>query len=400
MADNDMGDIFGDSDSDGEDFQGLKKDDVNIPETAANAIRAEDVDSLSEEDVAVKTFKIPKKKRTASESGDKKERKRSKKSEKRKQRTKSASQIDEDGNPISGAESDGGSIKSDNEEEGKPQKELSDFDKMLKRRQAMSRRRKSDKLDLDDMDDLISELIDKMSEAASLDRIANEAGKPAFSKLKMLKNVAKQLRKKDLQANFLDQGVLAAIREWLEPLPDGALTHISIRTAMLEILFSMPIDKQMLKDSGVGRMVMLLYKHPKETDANKKLTKRIIDQWSRPIFGLHSSYREVGEENDYREIDVGHMKEQSLERIREREAQEAENKEKDLNFHARVPQASDRDYKIRPKSKINAADLEVNSGKNSKLDTISRKYKEKRMMNAKTKQHAMKMSIEGRKVKN
>ena len=160
----------------------------------------------------------------------------------------------------------------------------------------MNRRRKADKMDLDDMDDLISDIIDKMSEAASLDRIANEAGKPAFTKLKMLKVVSKQLRKKDLHSNFIDQGVLAAMREWLEPLPDGSLPHITIRTAMLEILLSMPIDKQMLKDSGVGRMVMLLFKHPKETDSNKRMAKKAIDAWSRPIFGLHSSYREVAAE--------------------------------------------------------------------------------------------------------
>lgn len=42
--------------------------------------------------------------------------------------------------------------------------------------------------------------------------------------------------RKQLQAEFLDHGVLNLFKNWLEPLPDGSLPNINIRTAVLEIL--------------------------------------------------------------------------------------------------------------------------------------------------------------------
>ena len=35
---------------------------------------------------------------------------------------------------------------------------------------------------------------------------------------------------------FLDHGVLTLLKNWLEPLPDGSLPNINIRTAILKIL--------------------------------------------------------------------------------------------------------------------------------------------------------------------
>ena len=74
--------------------------------------------------------------------------------------------------------------------------------------------------------------------------------------------------------------------------------------------------------------------------------------------------------------------------------------EEGISFHARVPQASSKDYLIRPKARISAAALSESGGKSKKMDGIVKRFKDKKMMSGKNKQHAMKMSIEGRKVKN
>jgi len=42
--------------------------------------------------------------------------------------------------------------------------------------------------------------------------------------------------RKQLQLEFLDHGVLTLLKNWLEPLPDGSLPNINIRTEILKIL--------------------------------------------------------------------------------------------------------------------------------------------------------------------
>ena len=46
-----------------------------------------------------------------------------------------------------------------------------------------------------------------------------------------------------------------------------------------------------LKNSGIGKMVMFLYKLPDETPSNRKMAKQIVERWSRPIFDSHRDPR-------------------------------------------------------------------------------------------------------------
>jgi hypothetical protein len=60
-------------------------------------------------------------------------------------------------------------------------------------------------------------------------------------------------------------GVLKA---WLEPLPDGTLPNSKVRSTVLRLLGQLPVDcaqedrKEQLKRSGLGRVIMFLYKVP------------------------------------------------------------------------------------------------------------------------------------------
>lgn len=91
--------------------------------------------------------------------------------------------------------------------------------------------------------------------------------------------------KKKLRIFFIDNGMMNVISEWLAPLPDKSLPALEIRTDLLKILqdFSR-LEPGTLKQSGLGRAVMLLYKHPRETKENKALAARLISDWARPIF--------------------------------------------------------------------------------------------------------------------
>ncbi|KAM9853312.1 protein IWS1 homolog [Aulostomus maculatus] len=290
---------------------------------------------------------------------------------------------------------------------------MSDFDIMLAKKKAMNsrkRRHRDGGTFISDADDVVSAMITKMNEAAEEDRTLNSQKKPALKKLTLLPQVVMHLKKQDLKETFIDSGVMSAIKEWISPLPDKSLPALRIREELLRILQELPsVSQETLKHSGIGRAVMFLYKHPKESRPNKDLALKLINEWSRPIFGLTSNYKGMTrEERQQRDLDQqmpqrrrlssgGQTPRRDLEKQLTGEEKALRPGDPGFCARARVPMPSNKDYVVRPKWNV---EMESSRGPvkkgMSRVDKQMRRFADIRRL-TKT-GHAVKISVEGNRM--
>ncbi|KAH9313553.1 hypothetical protein KI387_022180, partial [Taxus chinensis] len=102
----------------------------------------------------------------------------------------------------------------------------------------------------------------------------------------MLSTFTRVLTKKQFQNDFLDWGLLCALKKWLKPLPNGCLPHSHIRNAVLKVLQNLPIDierperNQQLIDSRLGRVIMFMSMSDEETFEDKRIAEELVSKWS------------------------------------------------------------------------------------------------------------------------
>lgn len=291
---------------------------------------------------------------------------------------------------------------------------MSDFDIMLAKRKALNsrkRRHRDGGTFISDADDVVSAMISKMNEAAEEDRTLNSQKKPALKKLTLLPHVVMHLKKQDLKETFIDSGVMSAIKEWISPLPDKSLPALRIREELLRILHELPsVSQETLKHSGIGRSVMFLYKHPKESRSNKDLALKLINEWSRPIFGLTSNYKGMTrEERQQRDLDQQMPQRQRLNSGGQTPRRDLEKQltgeEKALRpgdpgfcARARVPMPSNKDYVVRPKWNVEMESNRHGPMKKgmSRVDKQMRRIADIRRLTKPG--HAVKISVEGNRM--
>lgn len=83
---------------------------------------------------------------------------------------------------------------------------------------------------------------------------------------------------------MVDNGVLEAVRAWLEPMEaTAALPAVGIQTALFEVLPKMDLDTATLKESRLGPIVLFYSKTKRVTPVIHRAADNLVQTWSRPI---------------------------------------------------------------------------------------------------------------------
>lgn len=131
-----------------------------------------------------------------------------------------------------------------------------------------------------------------MDQAAEQDYNAIANSMPATHKLGLLPAVEAILSKSNLHEAVLDNFILIAMRRWLEPLPDRSLPAYSIQRVLLSALQKLPVTKESLAESGIGKIVMFYRNSPRVEPSIRKIADSLWVEWSRPILRKSANYRD------------------------------------------------------------------------------------------------------------
>ncbi|KAK4987907.1 Transcription factor iws1 [Elasticomyces elasticus] len=133
----------------------------------------------------------------------------------------------------------------------------------------------------------------RMADAAQADTTARDEGKPAMQKLKLLPEVVALLNRNTLQSSLVDPDInlLESVRFFLEPLNDGSLPAYNIQRELFACLAKLPIGKDTLVASGIGKVVYFYTKSPRAEMSIKRQAERLIGEWTRPILKRSDDYR-------------------------------------------------------------------------------------------------------------
>lgn len=133
----------------------------------------------------------------------------------------------------------------------------------------------------------------RMTDAARNDTEKRENGQPAMEKLKLLPEVIALLNRSTLRNNIVDPDInlLEAVRFFLEPLNDGSLPAFNIQRELFAALARLPITKDTLVASGIGKVVLFYTKSTRPEPSIKRQAERLLGEWTRPILKRSDDYR-------------------------------------------------------------------------------------------------------------
>jgi hypothetical protein len=142
-------------------------------------------------------------------------------------------------------------------------------------------------------DQEIEEIRKRMAAAAEADNEGRKRNEPARHKLKLLPEVTAILNRNTLRETIVDPEVnlLESVRFFLEPLSDGSLPAYDIQKDLFASLAKLPVNKDTLVASGIGKVIMFYIKSKKPELTIKRQAERLFTDWTRPILRRTDDYR-------------------------------------------------------------------------------------------------------------
>ncbi|RLL97543.1 Transcription factor iws1 [Aspergillus turcosus] len=163
--------------------------------------------------------------------------------------------------------------------------------------------RKADGIDLEQMADAeIEDMRKRMTHAAQMDASDRREGRPAMHKLKMLPEVVSLLNRNQYVNSLVDPEInlLEAVKFFLEPLDDGSLPAYNIQRDLMTALGKLPINKETLIASGIGKVIVFYTRSKRPEPGIKRMAERLLAEWTRPILQRSDDYsKRVYQEAEY-----------------------------------------------------------------------------------------------------
>ena len=293
-------------------------------------------------------------------------------------------------------------------------------------------KKKKERKNVTELEDEAAQFVNRMREAADEDETCIKERRPATNKLKMLGEVLDVLTRLEMLRPLLNAELLLQCKRWVQPLPNKKLGNVTLRRDVLDAISKLPsaktsddpgISSSDLKNSGFGRVVMLLYKHPDEVPDIKKKCHGMIEAWSRPIFRKSGNMADLKHAQEARRFNSAAAAIPSA-RAEPRPATARGRTEDDLaqiisngskntsgagNNRVRVPYSKGFQYSIRPEGKsgqvgdmrnlVSAKAARGPKADQGRRDKLSKRMVERSKKRNKSGERSANISIEGRVVK-
>lgn len=180
------------------------------------------------------------------------------------------------------------------------------------------------------IDENVAKLIDNIVGAAEVDKQNKAEGKLALEKIKLLPEIKSQLKKTQYHETFLEKKGLYALSLWTQRNEDGSYPCFDILQGVLDICGDLPVTTDNLLECGkeLGRSIKEIYK-TSESEQLRVKAKRLIDKWSRNIYGIETNSYNLSEKEDGYTQYLRHLN-KNFKRREEKEKIEEENDSDDL----------------------------------------------------------------------
>lgn len=124
--------------------------------------------------------------------------------------------------------------------------------------------------------------------------LTTKDGGPALERIKIARYVDDLLRKKAVQAEFLDMSGLDVLTDWISPNPDGSYPLPQVVELVFDILERLPIDTRYLENSKIAKIVSHYANGDTELKYISGRALNIIQKWQAIVYNLSYKYDQDG----------------------------------------------------------------------------------------------------------